>query len=60
MAIEVAWDRDPVAQLIHDSENGYGGFGTSIYDATPDDQIRFVFQARTTITIFQQPGRSGE
>jgi outer membrane receptor for ferrienterochelin and colicin len=36
----------PVAQIIHDSEDGYGGFGTIIYDATPDDQIRFVFQAR--------------
>jgi hypothetical protein len=36
----------PVAQIIHDSENGYGGFGTLIYNATPDDQIRFVFSAR--------------
>jgi hypothetical protein len=36
----------PVAQIIHDSENGYGGFGTVIYDVTPADQIRFVFQAR--------------
>ena len=36
----------PVAQIIHDSENGYGGFGTIIYDATPDDQIRLVFSAR--------------
>jgi len=36
----------PVAQIIHDSENGYGGFGTVIYDATPDDQIRLVFSAR--------------
>ena len=36
----------PVAQIIHDSENGYGGFGTIVYDATPDDQVRFVFQAR--------------
>jgi VCBS repeat-containing protein len=36
----------PVSQIIHDSEYGYGGFGTLIYDATPDDQIRFVFSAR--------------
>lgn len=36
----------PVAQIIHDSEDGYGGFGTVIYDATPDDQLRFVFSAR--------------
>ena len=36
----------PVAQIIHDAEDGYGGFGTLIYDATPDDQLRLVFSAR--------------
>jgi outer membrane receptor for ferrienterochelin and colicin len=36
----------PVAQVIHDSENGYGGFSTLIFNATPDDQFRFVFSAR--------------
>jgi hypothetical protein len=36
----------PVAQIIHDSEDGYGGFGTLIYDAAPGDQLRFVFSAR--------------
>ena len=36
----------PVAQLIHDEESGYGGFSTLVFDATPDDQIRFVFSAR--------------
>jgi len=36
----------PVAQIIHDSEAGYGGFGTIIYDPTPDDQFRLVFSAR--------------
>jgi hypothetical protein len=36
----------PVARIIHDSQDGYGGFGTLIYDATPDDQLRFVFSAR--------------
>ena len=36
----------PVAQIIHDSENGYGGFSTLIFNATPDDQFRFVFSAR--------------
>jgi hypothetical protein len=36
----------PVAQIIHDAENGYGGFATLIYDATPDDQFRLVFSAR--------------
>ena len=36
----------PVSQIIHDSENGYGGFSTLIFNATPDDQFRFVFSAR--------------
>jgi outer membrane receptor protein involved in Fe transport len=36
----------PVSQIIHDAQNGYGGFSTLIYNATPEDQIRFVFSAR--------------
>jgi hypothetical protein len=36
----------PVAQVIHDSQNGYGGFSTLIFNATPDDQFRLVFSAR--------------
>lgn len=36
----------PVAQLIHDGQDGYGGFSTLIFNATPDDQFRFVFSAR--------------
>jgi TonB-dependent receptor-like protein/carboxypeptidase family protein len=36
----------PVAQIIHDAENGYGGFSTLIFNATPDDQFRFVVSAR--------------
>lgn len=36
----------PVAQVIHDAESGGGGFGTLIYNATADDQIRLVFSAR--------------
>jgi hypothetical protein len=36
----------PVSQIIHDSEYGYGGFSTLIFNATPDDQFRFVFSAR--------------
>jgi TonB dependent receptor/Carboxypeptidase regulatory-like domain/TonB-dependent Receptor Plug Domain len=36
----------PVAQIIHDSQDGYGGFSTLIFNATPDDQFRFVFSAR--------------
>ena len=36
----------PVAQIIHDSQDGYGAFSTLIFNATPDDQFRFVFSAR--------------
>ena len=36
----------PVAQIIHDEESGYGGFSTLVFDASPDDQVRFVFSAR--------------
>jgi TonB dependent receptor/Carboxypeptidase regulatory-like domain/TonB-dependent Receptor Plug Domain len=36
----------PVPQIIHDSEDGYGGFTTLIFDATPEDQFRLVFSAR--------------
>jgi hypothetical protein len=36
----------PVAQIIHDAEDGYGGFSTLIFNATPQDQFRFVFSAR--------------
>jgi hypothetical protein len=36
----------PVAQIIHDAQNGYGGFSTLIFNATPDDQLRLVFSAR--------------
>ena len=36
----------PVAQVIHDSQNGYGAFNTLIFNATPDDQFRAVFSAR--------------
>jgi outer membrane cobalamin receptor len=36
----------PVAQIIHDTQDGYGGFSTLIFNATPDDQFRLVFSAR--------------
>lgn len=36
----------PVPQIIHDAQNGYGGFSTLIFNATPDDQLRLVFSAR--------------
>jgi TonB dependent receptor/Carboxypeptidase regulatory-like domain/TonB-dependent Receptor Plug Domain len=36
----------PVPQIIHDTESGYGGFSTMIFNATGDDQFRLVFSAR--------------
>jgi hypothetical protein len=36
----------PVSQILHDSQNGYGGFSTLIFNATPDDQLRVVLSAR--------------
>jgi hypothetical protein len=36
----------PVAQIIHDSQQGYGGFATFIYNLTPQDQLRLVTSAR--------------
>src|SRR5258707_8510850 len=36
----------PVAQIIHDSQYGYGAFSTLIFNATPDDQFRLVLSAR--------------
>ena len=36
----------PVAQVIHDGQDGYGGFSTLIFNATPDDQFRLVLSAR--------------
>ena len=36
----------PVAQIIHDDQDGYGAFTTLVYDATPEVQLRFVASAR--------------
>jgi len=36
----------PVAQVLHDAEDGYGAFTTLVLDATPADQLRFVGSAR--------------
>jgi hypothetical protein len=48
----------PVAQVIHDAEDGYGGFSTLIFNATPDDQFRLVFSARhDSYEIPKTPGQ---
>ncbi|HKV29362.1 MAG TPA: carboxypeptidase regulatory-like domain-containing protein, partial [Candidatus Acidoferrales bacterium] len=36
----------PTAQVIHDAENGFGGFGSLIFNADPRDQLRFVTSLR--------------
>ncbi len=36
----------PVPQVIHDMDSGLGGFGTLIFNATPNDQLRLVASAR--------------
>jgi hypothetical protein len=36
----------PTAQILHDREEGYGGFGTLIDNLSAEDQIRLVLQAR--------------
>lgn len=36
----------PTSAVIHDAANGYGGFGSFIYNATSADQFRVVTQLR--------------
>jgi hypothetical protein len=36
----------PVAKPVHDAVNGYGGFGSLIFNADPSDQLRLVLSAR--------------
>jgi len=43
----------PTPDPHHDAVNGYGGFGSFIYNRTPHDQLRLVMQLRTD--YFQIP-----
>jgi len=36
----------PVANVVHDAANGYGGFGSFIFNVDPSDQLRLVTSAR--------------
>lgn len=36
----------PVPQVVHDAENGYGGFGSLIFNVDPSDQLRFITSLR--------------
>ena len=43
----------PIGQVFHDATNGYGGFASFLYNATPKDQFRLVTQLRQD--FFQIP-----
>lgn len=43
----------PTAMVRHDAENGFGGFASLIFDATPRDQLRLVTALRRD--FFQVP-----
>ncbi len=36
----------PVPQVVHDAANGYGGFGSLIFNVDPSNQLRVVTSAR--------------
>ncbi len=36
----------PVARIVHDAENGYGGFGSLIFNPDPSNQLRLVTSLR--------------
>jgi outer membrane receptor protein involved in Fe transport len=48
----------PTAQVLHDATNGYGGFTSLIFNATPDDQLRLVSSLRQD--YFQVPNTPGQ
>ncbi|HLZ92052.1 MAG TPA: TonB-dependent receptor [Candidatus Acidoferrum sp.] len=36
----------PIPEIVHDAANGYGGFGSLIFNADPSDQLRLVTSLR--------------
>jgi outer membrane cobalamin receptor len=36
----------PTAQVVHDAQNGYGGFGSFIFNVDPSNQLRLVTSLR--------------
>ena len=48
----------PDAEIIHDAQDGYGGFSTLTYNLTPDDQFRLVVSARRD--DYQIPNTPGQ
>ena len=41
----------PVAEVLHDADNGYGGFGSLIFNADPTNQLRLVTSCPPATTI---------
>lgn len=48
----------PVGQIIHDAENGYGGFASLIYNSSPQDQLRLITSLRRD--YYQIPNSPGD
>jgi hypothetical protein len=52
----------PIGQVVHDAENGYGGFASFIFNADPNNQLRMVASLRQDyyqIPIDPDPNSSG-
>jgi outer membrane cobalamin receptor len=48
----------PTAAVLHDAASGFGGFTSLIYNATPEDQFRFIGQSRRD--FYQVPFDPGD
>lgn len=48
----------PTSTVIHDRENGWGGFGSLIFNVRPNDQLRLVTSARQD--FYQIPNGLGD
>jgi hypothetical protein len=52
----------PIGQVVHDAENGYGGFASFIFNASPSNQFRLVASLRQDyyqIPIDPNPNSAG-
>ena len=52
----------PIGQVVHDAENGYGGFASFIFNASPSNQFRLVASLRQDyyqIPIDPDPNSAG-
>ncbi len=52
----------PIGQVVHDAENGYGGFASFIFNASPSNQFRMVASLRRDyyqIPIDPNPNSAG-